>query len=158
MKNSLTILFLLIGTSLSAQKAVPIKLEGLQKIIHGQSEKVLVINFWATWCGPCIKELPYFEKLNQENKEAEVILVSMDYDLDPNTEKVERFVVRKKIQSRVLVLTESDPNSWIEKIDKHWSGALPATLVIDTKTGKREFVQGELSEGELEKLLKKVID
>jgi hypothetical protein len=82
--------------------------------------------------------------------------VSMDYDLDPNTEKVDRFVARKKLQSKVLILTESDPNSWIDKIDKRWSGALPATLVINSKTGKREFVQGELGEGELEKLLLKV--
>jgi hypothetical protein len=54
------------------------------------------------------------------------------------------------------VLTESDPNSWIDKIDKRWSGALPATLVVNSKTGKREFIQGELGEGELEKLITKV--
>jgi thiol-disulfide isomerase/thioredoxin len=155
MKNKLFVLFLFVSASSFAQKAEPIKLEGLQKIIHGQSDRLLVINFWATWCAPCIKELPYFEKLNQDNK-AQVLLVSMDYDLDSNTAKVDRFVVRKKLQSRVLILTENDPNSWIEKIDKHWSGALPATLVINTKTGNREFVQGELSEGELEKLLLKV--
>jgi thiol-disulfide isomerase/thioredoxin len=155
MKTKLLFLFLFVSTSSFAQKAEPIKLEGLQKIIREKSDRVLVINFWATWCAPCIKELPYFEKLNQDNK-AQVLLVSMDYDLDPNTEKVDRFVVRKKLQSRVLVLTESDPNSWIDKIDKRWSGALPATLVINTKTGNREFVQGELGEGELEKLLLKV--
>ncbi len=157
MKNFLTILFLFVGSSLSAQKAELIKLKGLQGIIQGQSDQVLVINFWATWCAPCIKELPFFENLNQ-NKQAKVLLVSMDYDLDPNTDKVDRFVARKKLQSKVLILTESDPNSWIDKIDKHWSGALPATLIINSKTGKREFVQGELGEGELEKLLKKVND
>jgi thiol-disulfide isomerase/thioredoxin len=155
MKNFLIILLLLIGGSSFAQKAELIKLKGLQEIMQGKSDQVLVINFWATWCAPCIKEIPYFEKLNQDNK-AHVLLVSMDYDLDPNTDKVDRFVVRKKLQSRVLVLTESDPNSWIDKIDKRWSGALPATLVINSKTGKREFVQGELGEGELEKLLLKV--
>jgi hypothetical protein len=80
----------------------------------------------------------------------------MDYDLDPNTEKVNRFVTRKKIKSRVLLLTENDPNSWIDKIDKRWSGALPATLVVNRKTGKRELTQGELGEGELEKLIAKV--
>lgn len=155
MTKILIFLFLLIGITAFAQNPKAIKLKGLQEIIQKQSDQVLVINFWATWCAPCIKELPFFEELNQ-NKLVEVILVSMDYDLDQNTEKVDRFVARKKLQSRVLVLTESDPNSWIDKIDKRWSGALPATLVINSRTGKREFVQGELGEGELEKLLLKV--
>jgi thiol-disulfide isomerase/thioredoxin len=155
MKSFLVIFFLMSATLLSAQKAEPIKLNELQEIIQKQSDQVLVVNFWATWCAPCIKELPLFEKLNEEKK-ATVILVSMDYDLDPNIEKVNRFVMRKKLQSKVFVLTESNPNSWIEKIDKRWSGALPATLVVNTKTGNREFVQGELSEGELEKILLKL--
>lgn len=152
----LIIFFLFCSSSVFSQSVEPVKLVDLQKIIQGAGERVLVINFWATWCAPCIKELPYFEKLNAEDKNAEVILVSMDYDLDPNTEKVNRFVTRKKMKSRVLVLTESDPNSWIEKIDKRWSGALPATLVVNAKTGNRELTQGELGEGELEKLIAKV--
>jgi thiol-disulfide isomerase/thioredoxin len=149
-------LLLFVANIAFAQSVESVKLVDLQKIIQGSSERILVINFWATWCAPCIKELPFFEKVNQSNENAAVILVSMDYDLDPNTEKVNKFVARKKIKSRVLVLTESDPNSWIDKIDKRWSGALPATLVVNTKTSKRELVQGELGEGELEKLIAKV--
>jgi thiol-disulfide isomerase/thioredoxin len=152
----LVLFFLLCSSSVFSQSAESVKLVDLQKIIQTTGDRILVINFWATWCAPCIKEIPYFEKLNAEDKNAEVILVSMDYDLDPNTEKVNRFVTRKKIKSRVLVLTENDPNSWIDKIDKRWSGALPATLVVNRKTGKRELTQGELGEGELEKLIAKV--
>jgi thiol-disulfide isomerase/thioredoxin len=155
MKSFLVIFSLMSVTLLYAQKAEPIKLNELQEIIQKQSDRVLVINFWATWCAPCIKELPLFEKLNDEKK-ATVILVSMDYDLDPNIEKVDRFISRKKLRSKVVVLTESNPNSWIEKIDKRWSGALPATLIINTKTGNREFVQGEVGEGELERILLRV--
>jgi thiol-disulfide isomerase/thioredoxin len=155
MKPLLVVFFILSSLAASAQKAQPVKLKELQEIIKKQSDQILIINFWATWCAPCIKELPFFEKLNADKK-AEVILVSMDYDLDPNIEKVDRFVSRKKLQSKVLILTESNPNSWIEKIDKQWSGALPATLIINTKKGTRQFVQGELGEGELEKLLLKI--
>ena len=139
-----------------SQTIESVKLADLQKIIHSSSERTLVINFWATWCAPCIKEIPLFEKLHKESKEVDVLLVSMDYDLDPNIQKVEKFQSRKKIQSRILFLMESDPNAWIEKIDKRWSGALPATLVINSKNGKREFVQGELEEGDLEKIVTKV--
>jgi hypothetical protein len=100
--------------------------------------------------------MPLFEKLNEENKAVEVTLVSMDYDLDPNPEKVYRFVTRKNLKSKVLILAEANPNDWIEKIDKSWSGALPATLIIDTKSGKRTLIQHELKEGDLEKYIAEV--
>jgi thiol-disulfide isomerase/thioredoxin len=140
-----------------AQKADQIKLKDLQQVINKPSDKIQVINFWATWCAPCVKEIPLFEKLNQVNKEVEVTLVSMDYDLDPNPEKVYRFMTRKNLQSKVVILAEQNPNSWINKIDKSWkSGTLPATLIINTKTGRRKFVQQELHEGDLEKMIEDV--
>jgi len=142
--------------SASGQQAEQIKLKDLQQLINKPSEKVQVINFWATWCAPCVKEVPFFETLNQENKGVNVTLVSMDYDLDPNPEKVHRFITRKKLQSKVVILAEQNPNDWIDKIDKSWSGALPATLIVNTKTGKRKFVQKELHEGELEKMIEEV--
>lgn len=155
MKLLLTALALFVSSFCIGQSIEAIKLEGLQKKIK-TSDKILVINFWATWCAPCIKELPLFEKLNQDNTNVEVLLVSMDYDLDPDIEKVKRFQARKKLQSKILFLTEIDPNAWIDKIDKRWTGALPATLVINTKTNVRELVQGELKDGQLETLIKKV--
>jgi len=149
--------FLLFTYSIAeAQQANQIKLKDLQQMIGKPSEKVQVINFWATWCAPCVKEIPLFEKLNQDNKRVDVTLVSMDYDLDPNPEKVYRFITKKKLQSKVVILAEQNPNDWIDKIDKNWSGALPATLIVNTKTGKRKFIQKELHEGELEKLIEEV--
>lgn len=137
----------------TAQSAEMIKIGGLQKIIEDPSDKIKVINFWATWCAPCIKELPLFEQMNETRDDVEVNLVSVDIDLDPNPEKVHRFVTRKKLKAHVYILDESNPNSWIDKIDKNWSGAIPATLVINTSNGKRKFVEKELSEGDLESLI-----
>ena len=156
MRFSITVILFLICTLANSQKADQIKLKDLQTIISTRSEKIQIINFWATWCAPCVKEVPLFERLNQENKAVDVTLVSMDYDLDPNPEKVYRFIARKKLQSKVVILTEKNPNDWIDKIDKNWSGALPATLVLNTKTGKRKFVEKELHEGDLEKLIEEV--
>lgn len=148
----------LVATALAgqAQQAEIIKLGQLQDLIQVKTDHVKVINFWATWCAPCIKELPLFEKLGQERPDVKVILVSMDLDLDPNPEKVHKFVARKKLQSKVLILDEKDPNSYIEQIDKNWSGALPATIIINGRTGQRKFVGKELHEGELEKLIAEV--
>jgi len=151
-------LCLLFGACLPvlAQKAEIMKLEKLQSEIAKPSDQVLVYNFWATWCAPCVKELPYFEKLNQDDKNVKITLVSMDIDLDPNPDKVYKFIDKKKIQSRVVILDAVDPNSWINKIDKSWSGALPATLIINTKTGARKIINTALKEGELEKLIAEI--
>ncbi len=146
--------FLAFGTA--AQPARIVKLQELKALMNASSDKIQVINFWATWCAPCVKELPLFEKLGQERKDVKVTLVSMDLDLDPNPDKVYRFIARKKIQSEVLILDEKDPNTYIDQIEKKWSGAIPATIIINPRTGQRKFVERELHEGELEKLISEI--
>jgi thiol-disulfide isomerase/thioredoxin len=140
----------------SAQQAKIIKLPQLQEMMAQKADHIKVINFWATWCAPCVKEIPLFEKLGQERSDVKVTLVSMDLDLDPNPEKVYRFIARKKLLSEVVILDEKDPNSYINQIEKSWSGAIPATIIINSRTGKRKFVEKELHEGELEKLISEV--
>ncbi|MFN3968541.1 redoxin domain-containing protein [Flavobacterium sp.] len=112
-----------------------------EKAVIKEDENVYAINFWATWCAPCIKELPYFEQLHKENKKVKVILVSLDSRKDLE-KKLIPFVERKKITAEVLLLSDKDYNSWLSKIDKDWSGAIPATLIIQGKKhlfAEREF-------------------
>lgn len=138
------------------EQAKIVKLPELQEMIAAKSDQIKVINFWATWCAPCVKEMPLFEKLGMERQDVKITFVSMDLDLDPDPTKVYKFVNRKKIQSQVVILDEKNPNLYIDLIDKSWSGALPATIVVNTKTGQRKFVEKELHEGELEKLIAEV--
>jgi thiol-disulfide isomerase/thioredoxin len=139
------------------QQAKTIRLKDLQKVISEKSDKIQIINFWATWCGPCVKELPFFEKITAErDPRIQIMLVSMDLDLDPNPEKVYKFISRKNIQSRVVLLNEPEPETWIDKVEKEWSGSLPATLLINQRTGNRKFVGRALQEGQLEMLLKEI--
>lgn len=158
MKKSIqfVVLGVILSVAASAQTINQIKLKDLQKLLTTKSDRVQVINFWATWCAPCVKEIPLFEKLRSDNSNVEITLVSMDFDLDPDPAKVERFVTRKALKNKVVILAETDPNSWIDKIDKTWSGALPATLIVNTQTGKRKLIQKELHEGDLEKLITEV--
>ncbi len=158
MRKLLLILGLVLPIGLYAQQQAEIvKLKQLQDHINRETDNIKIINFWATWCAPCIKEMPLFEKIGAERKDVEVTLVSLDLDLNPKPETVYRFVDRKKLQSKVLILDEKDPNVWINQIEKGWSGAIPATIIINGKTGQRKFVEKELHEGDLEKLIAEIL-
>lgn len=150
------VLLFLAAYSSHAQNAEIVELKEFQKEIAAPSDKILVYNFWATWCAPCIAEIPEFERVNMNDNNVKITLVSMDIDLNPDPQKVYNYINRKKIQSRVVILDAVDPNSWIHTIDERWSGALPATLIINTKTGVRRFINKALKEGELEKLIAEV--
>ncbi|MGC3948266.1 MAG: TlpA disulfide reductase family protein [Chryseolinea sp.] len=149
------VIAVLITTSALAQQAEVVKFDRVEKLITTKSDKVQVINFWATWCAPCVHELPYFENLQRKNDPSvQITLINLDYA--DKLDKVNAFVGKKKLTSNVLLLDEIDYNSWIDKVDPTWNGAIPATLVINTATGQRKFVERELTEPELEAFIKAV--
>jgi thiol-disulfide isomerase/thioredoxin len=135
-----------------AQQAEVIKFDRLRSLLEEKGEKVQVINFWATWCAPCVKELPLFEALTARNEPTiKVTLVSLDFA--DEIKKVNSFISRRKIRSEVLLLDEIDYNSWIDRVEETWGGAIPATLFINQRTGQRKFVDRELKDGELEEII-----
>jgi thiol-disulfide isomerase/thioredoxin len=135
-----------------AQTAEVVKFDKIESIIKTTSDDIQVINFWATWCGPCVKELPLFNALAARQDEGvKITLVSVDYA--DKVGKVNSFITRNKLKPAVLLLDELDYNAWIDRVDPGWGGAIPATLFINTKTGQRKFVDKELKEGELEKYI-----
>ena len=136
----ISLLLLLTQTSSAQHPLVFEKFDDFEKAIIKEDNNVYVINFWATWCAPCVKELPYFEKLHQENKKVKVILVSIDSRKDFE-KKLLPFIERKKITANVVMLTDTDYNTWLSKIDNDWSGAIPATLIINGK--KKSFAEQE---------------
>lgn len=142
-------LFFLISFNIYCQDVPIIKFHELEKIISEPKGEIRVINFWATWCAPCVKELPYFENINEPG--VSVVLINLDFA--EKLDLVKSFMARKNMKKKVLLLDEIDYNSWIEKVDKDWSGAIPATLIINSKTGKRKFISKELEEGQLEKVI-----
>lgn len=127
----------------------------LESVLSGFSDKVLVVNFWATWCKPCIAELPYFEEVQQQHKErVKVLLVSLDFP-DKLEDQLVPFIEKKQLQSQVVLLDDPYENEWIPKVDSTWSGAIPATLIVHKS--KQAFYERSFSKKELEKELQKFI-
>lgn len=157
MKTGIITFFLLLASSMPIDFANVeiIKFKKLDAMVKEQGNQIRVINFWATWCAPCIKEIPYFEKAaNKYGNDVDVNLVSLDYA--DQIARVNKFVERKKITSQVFILDETDHNTWIDRLDKSWSGAIPATLLVNQSTGERTFIEGELKEGDLERQIEKL--
>ncbi|ARS36842.1 TlpA disulfide reductase family protein [Pontibacter actiniarum] len=142
----------------SAQEVEVIKFKDLKELRERPGDTLYVVNFWATWCKPCIKELPYFEAANQQykNKPVKVVLVSMDAveDLDS---RVKAFVQRRGLKSTVVLLDEVDGNTWIDKIEPKWSGAIPATMVFNNKQGKYAFREAAITQEELNALIEEML-
>ncbi|WP_299224925.1 TlpA disulfide reductase family protein [uncultured Psychroserpens sp.] len=127
--------------------------DGLQKFLTTTGDKIYVVNFWATWCAPCIKELPYFEQLNKnyKNKNVEVLLVSLDFPSKYES-KLKPYIREKGLKSKVVALDDVDSNSWIPKVNQNWTGAIPATLIFNKN--KRKFYERSFDYEQLEREVK----
>jgi thiol-disulfide isomerase/thioredoxin len=129
----------------------------LKPFLEKKDDKTYIINFWATWCAPCVKELPYFEKINKEysSKNVEVLLVSLDFPKQVE-KKLIPFINKKQLQSEVVLLDDVNEDVWIKAIDETWSGALPATIIYN-KNNRKFYEQSfdyETLENELNTFLK----
>lgn len=122
----------------------------LDYFLKRKNDTIYVVNFWATWCVPCVEELPNFEKVTaaHKNDKVKVLLVSLDMHKMIES-KLIPFIYQKKLQSEVVVLRDPDADSWIPKVDSTWSGALPATVIY--KNNKRKFYEKSFTYDELEK-------
>ena len=139
---------LMISLGLSGQGITEIDSDGIASLSWKSSDTTYVINFWATWCSPCVKEIEFFEELHESSKgkKLKVVLVSLDF---PNQveERLIPFLEKKEISAPVMLMTDLNYNAWIERVDKSWSGAIPATLIYSKD--RRVFLEQELTREEL---------
>jgi thiol-disulfide isomerase/thioredoxin len=127
----------------------------LEPLLNQKNDTTYVINFWATWCKPCIEEMPAFNQLhkNYSDKKLRVILVSLDFGKDYQV-RVKNFAERHSLKPTIVILDDPNSNAWIDKVSPEWSGALPATLIFNKN--KRLFFEQSFTYEELEKEVKKV--
>ncbi|MEM6800899.1 MAG: TlpA family protein disulfide reductase [Bacteroidota bacterium] len=132
------------------------KYADLAPLFQFDNDTTYVINFWATWCKPCIEELPYFEALQDKYHEQKlrVILVSLDFPRQLESQLLP-FLEKQKLASTVLVLLDGKYNEWIDKLSPDWSGAIPASLIYRRK--QKQFIPDAFDDlAELEDAVNKI--
>lgn len=129
----------------------------LKPLLEKNDDATYIVNFWATWCAPCVKELPYFEKINTAyaDKNVEILLVSLDFPKQVD-KKLIPFINDRQITSKVVLLDDVNEDFWIKDIDENWSGALPATLIYNKN--KRKFYEQSFDYKTLENELKQFLN
>jgi len=143
-KQYFLLFFLLAQNLCGAQNQDPpiLDFSGLRPYLEKNTDTIYVVNFWATWCKPCVEELPYIEQLHDDTfaSPVKVLLVSLDFR-NQIENKLIPFIKERNIKSEIVVLDDPDANAWIDQVDSRWSGALPATIIY-YKNEKLFFPEG----------------
>lgn len=156
MKYAVILFFLLIFIKVHAQKVEVMDFNAFEPELQYENDTLYMVHFWATWCVPCIKEMPLIleETSKIRQHKFKLVLVSFDFERDINT-KLSAFIEKNHIEQDIIVLDDPDFNSWINKIDPTWSGGIPATLFYRNKS--KWFYEGAFEENELTETIKTIL-
>lgn len=129
---------LLVSFVYTQQKVQLVTFSQLQNEAQNKKNDTLyVVSFWATWCKPCVQEMPFFEEASKQHANEKLKIIYVSLNSPKELASTEKFIEIKNIQNKVLLLNETNPNNWIDKVDASWSGSIPATVMY--KKGKKVF-------------------
>src|SRR3954467_6159841 len=151
MKSSLTTVVLVCAIAFTAVgQRIPAYSADKLMARATNNDTTYIINFWATWCAPCVAELPQFTELQRHYKgqKVKVLLVSFDFP-DSYPAKLTAYVSKKKLEPEVVWFNESNANEFIPKIDNAWSGALPGTMIISKRANYKLFLERPVTAEEI---------
>ncbi len=159
--NFFALIFLLSSGDLFAQPAtrdtiVKWKLADLQSAINN-AQQPTIFNFWASFCKPCIEEIPHFEQLVKKYDSAGIQLILVSLDMREAYPKIKSFAAKRKFTSPIRFLDETNADLFCPAVDESWSGSIPASLFINPQTGYRKFYEQSLTKKELEQEILRLI-
>lgn len=150
-------LFLLKPIPVSAQSvAKRITLPQLQEMYFRNNDTTYVVNFWATWCGPCVMEMPALIQFYNNTRDTNIQLLLISLDQPKYEKQVNNFIKKYQLQAPVYILEGEKDFNWLPDVDPNWHGSIPATLFINIRRGKRLFHEAPLQPGQPEFLLQKL--
>ena len=145
------------ATTLKAQSMKSVTAETLLAMTQSP-DTVYVVNFWATWCRPCVEELPEFNKLAKqyEGKPVKVLLVSLDFQ-ESYPKKLIDFSKKKKLIPEIVWFSETNANEFIPKIAPQWTGSIPATLIVAPLPFGKIFLEGSTTAEKLSESIEAIL-
>jgi thiol-disulfide isomerase/thioredoxin len=155
------VLFIIVNivfaSAVFAQGIAKAKIEDIISYIQ-KADHPLIVTFWATWCRPCIEELPLLQEAVQQNKFAkvELVMVSLDFS-DAYPKDILDFIAKKNISATFFWLNETDADHFCPAIDKQWQGSIPATLFVNVGNSYRRFFEKKISSEELDATVKSML-
>jgi thiol-disulfide isomerase/thioredoxin len=120
-----------------------------------KNDTTYIVNFWSTFCQPCIEEIPYLQSISKKyaDKKVKLILVSLDTK-SFYPQKLKTFLSNQKITAQVIWLNETNADVFCPAVDSKWSGAIPATIIVNNKKGHKQFYEEQFTPQQFEDALK----
>lgn len=115
------------------------------------NDSVYVVNFWATWCSPCVEELPVFNQLSHVYAKQKLKILLVSLDMPDSLASLHNFVKKNALKPEIILLDEPDFDSWINKVSPSWQGSLPTTLIY--RAGNYELFERQITFAEMKKKL-----
>lgn len=146
------IILLLASVAFTGQRVHVVSFNEMQKAVKHNNDTLYVVNYWSTWCAPCVKELPYFQAAYKKYASRKIKMIYVSLNPASSIAEVEKFAEAKDLKPDVMLLSDNNPNVWIDKVDSSWSGAIPATVLY--RHGKKlYFHEGDFDQEKLNTLI-----
>ncbi|MES2520295.1 MAG: redoxin domain-containing protein [Bacteroidota bacterium] len=127
--------------------------EGIKKLLKNDSGKLRLVNVWATWCGPCVAEIPDFLNINRMYRNRDFELITISADKPDKKDKALATLKRLQASSKNYIFNSDDVYKLIELIDPKWQGALPYTLLIEPNGKVVYQKQGAINPLKMKKMI-----
>lgn len=148
MKSLFTLLlFTIISASFSQVKKE--SFAQIQEHYITSTDTTYIVNFWATWCRPCVEELPEFQEAFSSNNDKKVKFIFVSLDFPDSETRVNSFINKKGYDGHFYLLTDTDANEWIPKVNTDWDGNIPVTLIVNSSSNFNSFQNGKITLNEL---------
>jgi thiol-disulfide isomerase/thioredoxin len=145
--------FLLLATA----RLTPLDESVYARLLEANRGKVVLVNFWATWCEPCRQEMPHLAEMERRYRGRGFVLLTVSADEPEQEADAYRFLEQAGIRSPAYLKRVKNDDRFITFVDKEWSGALPATFVFDRAGVKRHSFIGETELKELDAAVEKLL-
>lgn len=159
MKYTVVILLFCLLSLMSQSQTIPkLKIQDVVNYYTKNNDTTYVINFWSTYCQPCIEEMPYLQSISKKyaTKKVKLVFVSLDAK-SFYPKKLIAFLKKKKITTSVIWLNETNADIFCPAVDEKWSGAIPATIIVHNKKGYKQFYEKQFTPQQFETSLKQAL-